>query len=56
VHRFAGGEFLSTSRRQGAKTMEINREPAPIARVVDWSLRGKAGEMLPEAVGVTFGI
>jgi NAD-dependent deacetylase len=44
------------ARRRGAKTVEINREPTPITPVVDWSLPGKAGEILPEVVKLTFGI
>jgi NAD-dependent deacetylase len=48
--------FIHHARRQGAKTVEINREPAPITPVVDWSLPGKAGEILPEAVRMAFGI
>jgi NAD-dependent deacetylase len=48
--------FIHTARRHGAKTVEINREPTPITPVVDWSLPGKAGEILPEVVRTTFGI
>jgi NAD-dependent deacetylase len=48
--------FIHHARRQGAKTVEINREPTPITPVVDWSLPGKAGEILPEVVRITFGI
>ncbi|HVM61656.1 MAG TPA: NAD-dependent deacylase [Verrucomicrobiae bacterium] len=42
--------FVYTARSRGAKTVEINRDPTPITRVVDWSLLGKAGEILPELV------
>jgi len=48
--------FIHTARRRGAKTVEINREPTPITPVVDWSLLGKAGEILPEVVRLAFGI
>jgi NAD-dependent deacetylase len=48
--------FIHLARRHGAKTVEINREPTPITSVVDWSLPGKAGEILPEVVRRTFGI
>jgi NAD-dependent deacetylase len=48
--------FIHHARRHGAKTVEINREPTPITPVVDWSLLGKAGEMLPEVVKMAFGI
>ena len=40
--------FIHRARRHGARTVEINREPTPISPVVDWSLLGKAGEILPE--------
>jgi len=48
--------FIHHARRHGAKTVEINRERTPITPVVDWSLPGKAGEILPEVVRRTFGI
>lgn len=48
--------FVHTARRHGAKTVEINRDPTPITPVADWSLPGKAGEILPELVNQTFGI
>jgi NAD-dependent deacetylase len=48
--------FIHHARRRGAKTVEINREPTPITPVVDWSLPGKAGEILPEVVRLAFGI
>jgi NAD-dependent deacetylase len=48
--------FIHSARRHGAKTVEINRDPTPITPVVDWSLLGKAGEILPEVVKMTFGI
>ena len=42
--------FIYSVRHRGAKTVEINRDATPISRVVDWSLLGKAGEVLPELV------
>ena len=48
--------FIHIARRHGAKTVEINRDATPISGVVDWSLRGKAGEILPELVQRAFGI
>jgi NAD-dependent deacetylase len=42
--------FIHIARHRGAKTVEINRDATPVSRVVDWSLRGKAGEVLPELV------
>jgi len=35
------------ARQAGRLTVEINPEPADLSEVVDWSLRGRAGELLP---------
>jgi len=40
-------EFAKRSR---AKTIEINLEPTPITAIVDVSILGKAGELLPQIV------
>jgi NAD-dependent deacetylase len=48
--------FIHIARHHGAKTVEINRDATPISGIVDWSLRGKAGEILPELVQRAFGI
>ena len=40
--------FIELAAAQGARTIEINREPTPISGRVDWSLMGKAGEILPQ--------
>ena len=48
--------FIHAARRRGAKTAEINRDPTPISNAVDWSLLGKAGEVLPELVRRVRGI
>ena len=48
--------FIHIARRHEARTVEINRDPTPVSRAVDWSLLGKAGEILPELVERTFGI
>ena len=48
--------FIHTARHHGAKTGEINRDATSISGVVNWSLRGKAGEILPELVGQAFGV
>ena len=48
--------FIHIARHHGAKTAEINRDTTPISGIVDWSLRGKAGEILPELVQRAFGI
>jgi len=48
--------FVHIARRHAAKTAEINWEPTPVSHLVDWSLRGRTGEILPDLVGRTFGI
>jgi NAD-dependent deacetylase len=48
--------FIHSARHHGASTVEINRDPTPISSVVDWSLLGKAGELLPEVVRLMFRI
>lgn len=39
--------FIEHAQDRGATAIEINRDPTPISRMVDWSLMGKAGEILP---------
>ena len=39
--------FIELAAAQGARTIEINRDPTPISGRVDWSLMGKAGDILP---------
>ena len=38
------------ARRCGAKVIEVNPEPTPITTIVDVSIQGKAGEILPQIV------
>ena len=42
--------FPLIAKRNGARVVEINPEQTAIAVVADWSVRGKAGEVLPELV------
>jgi NAD-dependent deacetylase len=46
--------FVHLAKRRGAKTAEINREPTQISEIVDWSIMGKSGEILPELVDRAF--
>jgi NAD-dependent deacetylase len=39
--------FIEVAAANSARTVEINPEPTPITRRVDYSLRGKSGEILP---------
>jgi NAD-dependent deacetylase len=38
------------AKRCGAETIEVNLEPTPISTIVDVSIQGKAGELLPQIV------
>ena len=42
--------WLSVARRRGAFTAEVNRDETPISGLVDVTLRGKSGEVLPRVV------
>lgn len=42
--------FIHAASRNGAKTVEVNRDPTPISGLVDWSLPGQAGGILPEVL------
>jgi len=46
--------FVYLAKRRGAKTVEINREPTPVSDIVDWSIMGKSGAILPELVDMAF--
>jgi NAD-dependent deacetylase len=47
--------FVHLASRAGATTVEINRESTAISRWVDWSVMGKAGEVLPVIVDLAEG-
>jgi NAD-dependent deacetylase len=38
------------AKRSGTKTIEINLEPTPVTNIVDVSILGRAGEILPQIV------
>jgi NAD-dependent deacetylase len=39
----------------GATVVEVNPDPTPLSALADFSLRGRAGEVLPRLVGAAFG-
>ncbi len=47
--------YVEMARARGARTAEINLDATPISRRVDWSVRAKSGEVLPEVVEGAFG-
>lgn len=42
--------YAEQAAAHGARTAEINPEPTPISRQMDWSIRARAGEVLPRLV------
>lgn len=42
--------FIEHASANGAKTIEINPEATPLSGRVDWSIRAKSGDVLPELV------
>jgi NAD-dependent deacetylase len=47
--------YIQVAARRGAITVEINRDQTPISTMVDWSIRGRAGEVLPRLVDLAWG-
>lgn len=47
--------YVQAAAAMGAKTVEINAEETPISGMVDWTIRGKAGEVLPRVVEGAWG-
>lgn len=52
---FPAAGLIEIARAHGARTLEVNAEETPISRRVDWSLRGKSGEILPGLLSATSG-
>jgi NAD-dependent deacetylase len=52
---FPAAGFIETARARGASTIEVNRDPTPITSMVDVSLQGRSGELLPRLMDVVFG-
>lgn len=42
--------FILAAKENGAKTIEINRDPTPNTSVVDIALQGPSGQILPEVL------
>lgn len=52
---FPAAGFIDMAVGNGAKTIEINREPTPVSGTVDWSIMGLGGETLPRLADEAFG-
>jgi len=48
--------FVELAWSSGATTIEINRDPTPISSIVDWSIRGLSGEVMPEVMRCVVGM
>jgi NAD-dependent deacetylase len=44
---YPAADLAHAARRHGARVVEINAEPTPLTPHADWSLIGRAGEILP---------
>ena len=47
--------YIRIAAQRGARTVEVNRDPTPITRMVDWSVQGMAGGILPRIIEEAFG-
>jgi len=51
---FPAAGYVRLAAARGVATVEINRDPTPISGMVEWSVMGKAGEVLPGIVEGAF--
>jgi NAD-dependent deacetylase len=51
---YPAAAYIQMAAARGAGTAEVNRDATPISELVDWSLRGNAGEVLPRVVDEAF--
>jgi NAD-dependent deacetylase len=47
--------LIESAITSGAKVLEINPEPTPLSNEVEWSIRGKSGEVLPQLMREALG-
>ena len=52
---YPAAELPFAARRAGAKVVEVNPEKTPLTWEASWSLRGLAGQILPELVKAVWG-
>lgn len=50
---YPAASFIQHAARRGAMTVEINLEVTPISDLVDLSIRGRAGDVLPSALAAS---
>ena len=46
--------LIHVAAQAGARTAELNKDDTPQSRAVDWSLRGRAGELVPALVSAAW--
>ncbi|MEO1131030.1 MAG: NAD-dependent deacylase [Planctomycetota bacterium] len=51
---FPAAGFIESARVRGASTIEVNRDPTPITSMVDVSLLGQSGDLLPRLIDAAF--
>ena len=47
--------LIESAITAGAKVLEINPEATPLSDRVEWSIRGKSGQVLPQLMNGAFG-
>jgi len=52
---YPAARLIEDAIAAGAKVLEVNPNPTPFSDEVDWSIRGKSGEVLPRLVEEAFG-
>jgi NAD-dependent deacetylase len=51
---YPAADLWRRAKDSGAIVIEINRDPTPLSPLADYSFLGKAGQILPELVGITW--
>jgi NAD-dependent deacetylase len=51
---YPAADLWRRAKDSGAIIIEINKDPTPLSPLADYSFLGKAGQILPELVGITW--
>jgi NAD-dependent deacetylase len=51
---YPAADLWRRAKDSGAIVIEINKDPTPLSPLADYSFLGKAGQILPELVGITW--
>jgi len=52
---YPAADLAHAARRSGARVVEINLQPTPLTPLADWSIAGRAGDVLPVLEERAFG-